>query len=570
MLAGSRFTEVITKTQVYDSVLSRSANMRSKDTGMKMATAFMAEPTTSINMIADALLQGKRGKKRYCRAAIGAVIASQIFNSILVSFVYAGRDDDEDKTYLEKYIGTLSGEIIDSLNPAGYIPFIKDIMSIVQGYDVERSDMAIISDLWKAWQNLSKDNVSVYRKVEGFAGSIAQIFGLPVKNIMRDVRGVFQTIESFMNGQQTTTAGVGYAVKSALPKWMGGGDTSNQNQLYEAYLSGDKAQIARVEGRYKDQSAINSAIRKALREHDPRIKQAAEAKFNGNLSEYTKLAKAIIAEKHFSQDNVVAAINAEINLLDQEKTTTSAPKASGLYKAEDFAAAIASGNSAMANAIKTDIIQTAMKNGKSESDAQKSFGSTASGDLKELFMDGKVKESTAIEALVTYCGVDQEDAEERVASWAFEKEWGFTYSDRVDAYIEGMVTESELRTLMAEYGGMTELEVDNNMTAYNWMKRNPEYDLSVSEVLAYTKTIEDIGVSIEASGIDPNTFVEYRDLRSQCKGVDADGDGSADRNTVKNEVLQVIDALPISNYQKDVLYYLNGWAASKLWQAPWH
>ena len=95
--------------------------------------------------------------------------------------MYAGRDDDDDETYLEKYIGTLSGEVLDSLNPAGYIPFIKDIMSIVQGYDVERSDMAVISDLWSAIKNLSNDKVSAYRKVEGFAGSVAQIFGLPVK-----------------------------------------------------------------------------------------------------------------------------------------------------------------------------------------------------------------------------------------------------------------------------------------------------------------------------------------------------------------------------------------------------
>ena len=193
-LAGERFTEVIVKTQVYDSVLSRSGNMRSKDTGMKMATAFMAEPTTSINMIADALLQGKRGNRKYCRTAIGAVIASQILNSILVSFVYAGRDDDEDETYIEKYIGSLTREVFDSLNPAKYIPFIKDIVSIVKGFDVERVDMAVIVDLWKAIENLSSDKISPYRKVENFAGSIAQIFGLPLKNIMRDLRAIYQTI----------------------------------------------------------------------------------------------------------------------------------------------------------------------------------------------------------------------------------------------------------------------------------------------------------------------------------------------------------------------------------------
>ena len=318
MLAGSRFTEVITKTQVYDSVLSRSAMMRSKDTGMKMATAFMAEPTTSINMIADALLQGKRGNRKYCRATIGAVIASQIINSILVSFVYAGRDDDDDETYAEKYIGTLTGEILDSLNPATYIPFIKDIVSIVQGYDVERSDMSVISDLVSAWRKLGSSNLSAYRKVEGFAGSIAQIFGLPVKNIMRDVRGIYQTIMSFVNGPQTTAAGIGYAVKSAIPEWMGGGDTSNQNQLYEAYLSGNKTQIARVESRYKDQSAINSAIRKALRENDPRILKAAQAVMNGNGIERANIAREIAAEGHFDLQDIQAAINAEIDKLRKD------------------------------------------------------------------------------------------------------------------------------------------------------------------------------------------------------------------------------------------------------------
>ena len=52
-----------------------------------------------------------------------------------------------------------------------------------------------------------------------------------------------------------------------------------------------------------------------------------------------------------------------------------------------------------------------------------------------------------------------------------------------------------------------------------------------------TKPIEDIGISVWESGIDPDTFVEYRELRSKCKGVDSDGDGTADRNTVKNDVL---------------------------------
>ena len=433
-MAGERFTEVIVKTQVYDSVLSRSGMMRSKDTGMKMATSFMAEPTTSINMVADALLQGKRGNRKYARAAIGAVIASQILNSILVSFVYAGRDDDEEETYWEKYIGTLSGEVLDSLNPLTYIPFIKDIVSIVQGYDVERSDMSVISDLWKAWENLSKDNVSAYRKVEGFAGSIAQIFGLPVKNIMRDARGIYQTVMSFVDGEHTTAAGIVHAIKGSIT----GKDVSNGQQLYEAYLSGDADQIARVKSRFDDQNAINNAVRKSLRENDPRIKEAAIAWNANDLDEYMRIAKEIIAEKHFVQDDVVMAIRSEANALAPDADSETQSKAKGLFTAEKFAAAIAQGDQAMANAIKTDILQSAVKNGKTAEEAVKSFNSSAKTELKELYLTGDITEQEAINALTTYCGSDEGSAKADVQYWAFKQDYPDIHADDqwFDTYYE--------------------------------------------------------------------------------------------------------------------------------------
>lgn len=259
---GERFTEVIVQTQVYDSVLSRSANMRSKDTGMKMATAFLAEPTTSINMVADALLQAKREDGKYARKAIGSVIASQVLNAILVSFVYAARDDDEDKTYGEKYITSFVGSVLDSMNPLTYLPFLKDIVSIVQGYEVERSDMAVISDLYNAWQKLGSDQVSTWKKVEDFAGSIAQIFGLPLKNIMRDVRGVYQVIQGVSSHMKTTGAGVKYAAIEGATGQM----VSNQQQLYEAMLSGDTEHAKRVRERYTDDRAANTALTNAIRD----------------------------------------------------------------------------------------------------------------------------------------------------------------------------------------------------------------------------------------------------------------------------------------------------------------
>lgn len=396
-MAGERFTEVITKTQVYDSVLSRSANMRSKDTGMKMATSFMAEPTTSINMIADALLQGKRGNRKYCRSAIGAVIASNILNSILVSFVYAGRDDDEDETYVEKYIGTLTAEILDGMNPATYIPFIKDIVSIVQGYDVERSDMAVVSDLWNAYQKLGSSKLSTYRKVEGFAGSIAQIFGLPVKNIMRDVRGIYQTVMSFVNGQQTTKAGIGYAVKSALPGWMGGGDVSNQEQLYEAYLSGDDAHAARVETRYKDESAINSAMSSAIKDHYTA----------GDIDSET--AKDLLVT-YAGKDEKDAYWKAE-------KWEYESETGEDFSKYNEFFAAVETGKN-----LKT-VIKQYTDNGVKES----TLKSQLSEHFKPLYIEMPNSERAGIKGYLlnamTILGDTREDAEEKLAKWQYEADY---------------------------------------------------------------------------------------------------------------------------------------------------
>ena len=501
---GERFTEVITKTQVYDSVLSRSAYMRSKDTGMKMATAFMGEPTTSINMLQDAWTQGKRGNKRYARKAIGGVVSSMILNSILVSIVYAGRDDDEDKTYIEKYIGTLTEELLDSFNPLTLIPFVKDIVSIVQGYDVERSDMAVITDLINAWNNLDNDNRSAYRKVEDFAGAIASLFGLPVKNIMRDARGMYNTVNSFINGEKTTGAGI----KDSIVEAVTGNEKSNGQQLYEAILSGDSTQIERVKSRFKDQKAINSAIRTALRENDPRIKEAAEARYNGDIAEYMRIAKKIIAEGNFSQDDIVSAINSEINALKKDEGTsdssTSSNKVTSIYKMSDYYSALVGRDQATAYAVKEDLIKTDVANGKDREEAESNFNSNFASHLRELYEKGEINSYNAENMLVNYGGKSYEEASTKVQYWAFKQS-------------------------------------------------NPNTNVEEDWFTEYHKDgVSDAGISIEM-------FVDYR---NRVKGITGE--------TKKEDRMAVINSLPITSAQKDALYFAEGWAESKLWQAPWH
>ena len=399
--AGDRFTEVVTKTQVYDSVLSRSALMRSKDTGAKMITAFMAEPTTSLNMVVDAIIEGKRGNKKFAGKVIGAVSASIILNSILVSLVTAARDDDDDETYTEKYLESLTAELIDGFNPLTYIPLVKDVWSIMQGYDIERSDMSIWSDLWQSVENLFSDKKSGFEKTEGIVGSIASIFGLPAKNLMRDARAMFNLAKTLTSGTPTTRAGVGEAIggaiKSSIPlysrveKWVGA-DESKSDKLYEAIMSGDTAHIERLKSGYKDEKALNTAIRSALRENDSRIKEAAQARIDGNIPEYTRIVREIISEGNFVQDIVVGAVNAEINAInskadEQDETTEedASEKVSSIYRGSDINDAFESGNNALAREIIDDLIDTKVANGMEEKNAKSSVKSSITSYWKPIY-----------------------------------------------------------------------------------------------------------------------------------------------------------------------------------------
>ena len=187
---GERFTEVISYTQVYDSVFSRSEYMRSKNDLVKMSTAFMGEPTTSFNMLYNAVLQAKRGNisKAQAVGTISAVSVSIIMAAVAKSFIYALRDDDDDESYLYKYTESLKSNLISDMHIHNMLPFVSDVASLFSGWDVERTDMAIFKDIKDAWDGIDSDSKSTYRKIEDLSGAIAALGGIPWKNVMRTFR----------------------------------------------------------------------------------------------------------------------------------------------------------------------------------------------------------------------------------------------------------------------------------------------------------------------------------------------------------------------------------------------
>ena len=536
-LCGERFTEVITKTQVYDSVLSRSGNMRSKSGLVNMWTAFMGEPTTTLNMVQDAILKIQRGDKKGGAKAICSVIGSVILNAALVSLVYAMRDEDEDETYTEKYVSRFSTELIDGLNPLTYIPIVKDVWSIAQGFDVERTDMSLFSDCVDALQGvirvLAKDTdgmsdeqleeheKSVLDAWLSVVDTIGNLAGLPLKNLRREVESYInfgKTISKDTSERDTTFGSLmdklWEEVKNTVPVlgWLP--DEGKSDKLYDAILDGDTEYVNRLKGGYKSETSYNNAIRKALRDNDPRIKEAAQAVVDGDIEKYEKLAEEILNEGHFDKENIKAAINAEVTAMtpkEEEEENTEDEEIS-FYEMDHFYTTVMQGNVSYAYAIREDIIQTKVANGKSLDDAEYSFNSGFRNRVQKEYNNGALTDSEAAKLLASYGGLSADEAAEKVQYWDFKLEY-------------------------------------------------PDYDLSETAVTKYY-------AEVASSGISVATYYDYKVKTSGIVG-DKDKNGKTIKDSKKKKIMAVINSLPLTKAQKDALYFAEGWAKSELNEAPW-
>ena len=261
---GERFTEVVTYTQVYDSVFSRSAYMRSKNDITKMATAFMGEPTTSFNMMYNAVLQAKRGNigKGKAIGIVSATVSSIILAAIAKSFIYALRDDDEDESYVEKYLASLVDSLASDLFIPNMLPFIKDITSMLQGWDVERTDMAIFKDIKDAVDGLDSSTKSTYRKVEDILGAVASLFGIPLGNVMRTGREIYNALANIFDDNQFESgdfedAILGETTVSDINEALEHGDTNKANKLLKEVIA-DKVKSGKTEKEAK--AAVRSSV----------------------------------------------------------------------------------------------------------------------------------------------------------------------------------------------------------------------------------------------------------------------------------------------------------------------
>lgn len=183
--------------------------------------------------------------------------------------------------------------------------------------------------------------------------------------------------------------------------------------------------------------------------------------------------------------------------------------------------------------------------------------------MKGLIMDSGKSEKDMQKELESI-GYSTEDAETVTKTWAFKDTYGYSYSDKRDAYAEGAITRSDLIAEIMSIGGKSREDAENTVTLYDWQNDGVAIESDQTNIV---KAYQAYG---EPNGIDRDTFVTFYQKASATKGDDLDGDGKTDKDSKKKKVLALIDGMPLTDAQKDALYFQQGYAESTLDEAPWH
>lgn len=224
------FDKVINETQVVDGVLQRSQLMRSSSGWVKPLTTFKGEPTMALNGVIRAYDQlryetnpAKRGKaiKSFSRT-VSVFVASAIFTAFARSLA-VGVTGDDDEEYWKKVWNSFSGiqgdeetwwdyvkniglksDVVNNMNPLSWLPVTSEMMSALQGYDVERLDVASIGEFINAGTAFinsldAEGKNTVPYATRNLLLKFAELTGYSPYNLVRDIEGAIRTSRNETN-----------------------------------------------------------------------------------------------------------------------------------------------------------------------------------------------------------------------------------------------------------------------------------------------------------------------------------------------------------------------------------
>jgi hypothetical protein len=517
---AERFREVVYSTQVVDSTMTRSQAMRGKSVYGSISTAFMSEPTLSYNLVLKAYtdytteLRTTGDKKKAWNNAKGKVawalatyLVSAAASGLVESAVDACRDDDEYATWLEKYLNALIGanyeegkfsgvrpfdnNLFSDVDILSKLPILKDFMSMISGYGNDRMDTEWISNLidaYRIWDETIKlatgkldkptdvtynGNMTLYGKIYKTLKAVSQATGLPISAASREVVTLWNTI----------AGAVGKGDEWTIHTYDSGPESQIKYGLMDGYLTREEAQQLLVE--------------KGLADNED--------------DAYWKVDKWETGE--------------------------------GKY--DEALAAVLSGDKAAFDAQAKEL--------KEHGIGEKQLQSAVRSQAKEWYVgddNGKrsITKEQALKILQQYGGKDADEAQKLVQKWTCEVVTGTDYDDIKDLYLDGKLTRSRAVDMLTRYGGMKQEDAQNKIDTADFVKAHPECDgISVEAVQKYNE-------QAKPAGLDAGTFWEAYQFKNDARTTrDSNGKAISGQGAM-DKVAAYIDGLNISREQKNALF----------------
>ena len=417
------FEEVIYKTQVVDSILTKNEFMRDKGTFARLVGSFMSEPTTNASMLIDALdkyhLDIKRGMskrdawqknsqmigRRLCVYGVGAIILAAV-QAVADAF----RDDDDYEEWYEKWYEAFGGNFIDELMPFNKLPIIADFYDLAKellsifGVDTYGNPPQSVFMQW--YDSLVKGTDIIHDKIFNedtnytWYGGIYKLLqagsgitGLPMASVAREMITAWNnTVGTFAPSLKLKTyepsefAQIRYAYEDgyltyeeavALLLEQGLVDTEN-----EAYFIIQGWEVGEGYSRY---DALYDAVL-----HGGDISAAMDELTSHGYSKEDVLSqvKSQIGKWYYDKESQVRVTKQEaVNMLDKYTDMTD----------EEITAIVNKWSSVVVTGIKYE-------------------------DIDDEFLEGNITATRAIEMYVRYGSMTKENAREKVTVLEFVKE----------------------------------------------------------------------------------------------------------------------------------------------------
>ena len=272
---GKKLREVVYRTQVVDSMLTRSQIMRSKSGMAQEAAAFMSEPTLSANILMDAGFEFTAEKRRtgsakaawnktgkYIGRAVAVYAIGQLTAALLEGLWDAWRDE-EDEEFSKKYLDEFVENLVLDIAPFNKIPIISDLFEAVLSlFDVGFYSSDKMTTTWitqavsavDAWKDALGDESSVtfYNALYKTTRAISSFFGVSVSGVMREGVALWNN-----------TAGA-YDLTLKILTY----DRTEEELgelLLDAFLEGNDRQAESLKAEFEGEDDYTKAVRKAVK-----------------------------------------------------------------------------------------------------------------------------------------------------------------------------------------------------------------------------------------------------------------------------------------------------------------